>query len=63
MLVYILFMSMVVAVTWATYGVDVSQGASVAAFQCLKGKVKSGGIYTCSIFIKNPPYFYPFVCR
>lgn len=36
MFTYIVFFSMVVATTLATYGVDVSQPASTSAFQCLK---------------------------
>jgi hypothetical protein len=31
-------MSTVLSTTWATFGVDVSQSISLAAFQCLKSK-------------------------
>jgi hypothetical protein len=36
MLFYVVLFSMLISTTWATYGVDVSQSTSVAAFQCLK---------------------------
>ncbi len=33
---YVVLLSMIISTTWATYGVDVSQPASVSAFQCMK---------------------------